>query len=383
MNNPHADTYFKKTFSIMNETDVLTYGVFLRHDVVCAIEPALAWLREQVPTVKITRHFKEGTYVPAERCLFSYEGTRDIVPFETELLQHVGLPCVCAYNAYQMALACKTTDFLDMHARHAAGHEMAELSAYGCATGSNSAKMQGANGFVGSSLDATADYFGLEHGLGTMPHTLIGYCGSTLGAVQAFMETFPDDRLIVALVDYFGREIRDSIQCANWFREQKDKWADRNSKTLGIRLDTHGGRFAEGLDYEKSVDTVGEWLHTSGEWAIVRKVMGEDVFEMADISVRDRVRGMLFGKGVSAANIMNTREHLDKNGHRDVLIVASSGFNLRKCKVMEKASAPINLIGTGSFLPENLSDTYATSDCYKKNGHFSVKVGREHIFVGL
>jgi nicotinate phosphoribosyltransferase len=63
-----------------------------------------------------------------------------------------------------------------------------------------------------------------------------------------------------------------------------------------------------------------------------------------------------------------------------VKIVASSGFNLRKCRIMAKAHAPIDMIGTGSFLPDTLSETYATADIYAYNGVFSVKVGRESVF---
>jgi len=39
--------------------------------------------------------------------------------------------------------------------------------------------------------------------MGTMPHALIGYAGSTLRAAEMFHETFPGEPLTV-LVDYFG-----------------------------------------------------------------------------------------------------------------------------------------------------------------------------------
>ena len=80
---------------------------------------------------------------------------------------------------------------------------------------------------------------------------------------------------------------------------------------------------------------------------------------------------------------MNMRITLDAAGYKDVKIVASSGFNLRKCRIMAKASAPIDMIGTGSFLPETLSEAFATADVYAYDGKFSVKVGREDVFRGV
>ena len=73
-----------------------------------------------------------------------------------------------------------------------------------------------AKGFIGNATDATAHYFGYERGIGTMPHALIGYAGSTVRAAEMFHETFPDDALTI-LVDYYGREITDSLAvCARF-----------------------------------------------------------------------------------------------------------------------------------------------------------------------
>jgi nicotinate phosphoribosyltransferase len=375
-----VDKYFEKTAHCCDPETTATYGVFLRHDVVCAILPAIGFLADSIPGIEITRHYPEGAFVPAEKCLFSYSGKlKELVVLETKLLMHVGVSCISAHNAYQMALACKKAAFLDMHARHAAGEEMVMLAAYGASVGSKSAMMQGATGFIGSSLDQTAGYFGTSAGLGTMPHVLIGLAGSTVDAVKLFIDKNPDDRNIVALVDYYGQEVTDSLMIAEYF-DHHDLWAQ--GYKLGIRLDTHGARFCERLDWDKSVHIMEQWLHVEGEYPIVRHVMGESTFEIAS-GVKDRVRAYLFGTGVSAANIINLRTVLNAHGHNKVTIVASSGFNLLKCRIMAQVNAPIDVIGTGSFLPETLSETYATADAYKYNGHFSVKVGREHIFKGL
>ena len=49
-------------------------------------------------------------------------------------------------------------------------------------------------------------------------------------------------------------------------------------------------------------------------------------------------------------------------GFRRVRIVASSGFGVEKCRVMADAKAPIDVVGTGSFIPRDWHETYATAD---------------------
>ena len=41
--------------------------------------------------------------------------------------------------------------------------------------------------------------------------------------------------------------------------------------------------------------------------------------------------------------------------------------------------APVDTIGTGSYLPERWSETYATADIVAYDGRPSVKVGREFL----
>ena len=73
------------------------------------------------------------------------------------------------------------------------------------------------------------------------------------------------------------------------------------------------------------------------------------------------------------------RERLDRDGFKAVKIVASSGFSPEKCRVMALADAPIDVIGTGSYLPEKWSETYATADIVRYDGEERVKVGREFL----
>ena len=72
-------------------------------------------------------------------------------------------------------------------------------------------------------------------------------------------------------------------------------------------------------------------------------------------------------------------ETLDANGFDKVRIVASSGFGPDKCRMFSFAKAPVDVIGTGSFLPQIWSETYATADIISYNGNPCVKSGREFL----
>jgi hypothetical protein len=47
---------------------------------------------------------------------------------------------------------------------------------------------------------------------------------------------------------------------------------------------------------------------------------------------------------------------------------------------MAEAQAPVDVIGTGSYLPERWGETYATADIVEYDGVRRVKVGREFLF---
>ena len=88
----------------------------------------------------------------------------------------------------------------------------------------------------------------------------------------------------------------------------------------------------------------------------------------------------LVGTGVAAAAIYHLRESLDAAGFGDVRIVASSGFGPVKCKVMASVSAPIDVIGTGSFLPERWDEPFAPAGGVTYGVKPPVKGGRQFVF---
>ncbi len=384
-----TDKYFTKSRQIVERfgDKTVTYGVFMRRRVICAVNPAIEILRERYASgtpLRITRLYEEGAFVPDQKPMFVYTGSfAALLELETLILQRVGIACISAYNAYKMAMNLSKASFIDMHARHASGDDMSLLAAYGASVGSRMAKLAGALGFIGSSQDLTAPLYGQANGLGTMPHAIIGYAGSTLAAAKMYAETHPRDNLTV-LIDYYGREYSDALEVCRWWYDAPDGSKAHPGRQFAVRVDTHGDRFAEGLTYDGSVETVANWLHVLNEYEAVRYVMGEEAFDADTLNiVKDRVRRVLFGTGVSLASVIKMRQTLDAAGYGACRIVASSGFNLFKCKMFGNARAPVDTIGTGSFIPENLNETFATADVFMYDGHFDIKLGREKLFQGV
>ena len=379
-----TDKYFTNTSQIVageKEAEV-TYAVFLRRRSIAALEPAVRVIKALVPEAQVTRFFQEGEKVPAEDKMLEITGPMSkLSEVETLMLQKVGFPCISARNSHAMCISVPSASFMDMHARHASGAEMNMLAAYGAAIGSDAARSDDPDvrGFVGSSQDITAPLFGAEQGMGTMPHALIGYTdGDVVEATKLFIEALPDAPAVISLVDYEGRETTDALRCADWFFNQA-KLQDKG-KTFGVRLDTHGGRFSQGLNFEKSIDIVGNFLGVEGEYNIVERILGPGAVHLdAGNLMVDRVRRILFGAGVSAASIIHMRKVLNDEGFKDAKIIASSGFNPQKCHVMGAAGVPVDMIGTGSFLPATLTETYATADIISYNGVKRVKLGREFL----
>lgn len=360
----YTDKYFVRTRAIVEKfgDSRVTYAVFMRRPVLCAARLALDWLQgvavERGAGIEVDRLFEEGGWVGAgEPMLYVTGSFRHLVDMETVFLQKLGPACVAAFNAYTMCTDLPYVGFLAMDARHCAGAEMAAMMAYAASVGSARAKREtGAKGFIGNATDDTAHYFGQTRGLGTMPHALIGYAGSTLRAAEMFHDTFPDEPLTV-LVDYFGREVTDTLEVCQRFPDLAA------AGRLAVRIDTHGGRFVEGLDVAQS-------------YAVLERHAPQAI---RTYRTEEELR-WLTGTGVTAAAVYWMRERLDEAGFREVRIVASSGFSPSKCKLMASVKAPIDVIGTGSYLPERWSETYATADVIAYDGVQRVKVGREFLF---
>jgi nicotinate phosphoribosyltransferase len=359
----YTDAYFRKSKATVGKFgDVpVTYAIFMRRPVISCPRMVVEWLqsiaRARGVEFSIELRRPEGEWVGAGEPLIYLSGSLfHLVDLETLYLQKLGAACVAAYNAFEMCSALPHVAFLAMDARHCAGSDMAEMMAYAASVGSAAAnRTVGAIGFIGNATEATAHYFGQQQGFGTMPHAIIGYAGSTLAAAQMFHATHPTENLTV-LVDYYGHEIRDSLEVAAAFPDLAA------SGRLAFRLDTHGGRYAEGLD-------------TQSSYAVLDRNAPQAIRQYRT----ERELKHLIGTGVSAAAVWHLREQLNRSGFANVKIVASSGFDIEKCRAFALANAPVDMVGTGSYLPDRWSDTYATADIVEYGGKPSVKVGREFL----
>ena len=360
-----TDSYFNRTRRIVARfgDKRVTYAVFMRRPVVSAPRLMVEWLNAAAAArstqFDIELTCQEGAWIGAGEPLAYISGSMlHLSDLETILLQKIGPASVAAHNAYQMCLALPHAAFLAMEARHCAGAEMQDMMAYAASVGSQAAKREGAKGFIGNANDGTAHWFGADRGFGTMPHSLIGYAGSTLRAAEMFRETFPDEPMTV-LADYFGREVTDALAVCAQF---PDLLA---AGRLSFRLDTHSARFMESLDPAESYAVLER--HAPGA---IRRYRSETELRY------------LVGTGVSAAAIWRMREALDAAGCQRARIVASSGFGVEKCQVMADARAPIDVVGTGSFIPGAWHETYATADIVEYDGVPMVKLGREFLLRG-
>ncbi|NBX66344.1 MAG: nicotinate phosphoribosyltransferase [Proteobacteria bacterium] len=357
-----TDKYFSRTRKVIEagkDTQV-TYAVFLRRPSVMACDLTFDWLEkvahEQSFKVTIQPSFKTGEIVGAGDPLFFFSGPfSKLVELETHILQKTGPVCVAAHNARTMILELPVTPMIDMCARHCAGAEMAEMMSYAAHAGTLGARLANpkAKGFIGTSTDGGARFFEGTVGMGTMPHALVGYAGSTLEAARQYRTNNPDADFTV-LPDFFGREISDSIEVCKSFP------SEASAGTLKFRLDTHGGRYMEGLDKPTS-------------YAVIERNAPQALRSY----LTESDQSYLLGEGVSAAAIWHFREQLSKAGFPNIKIIGSSGFNPDKCRIMALAKAPLDLIGTGSFLPDRWPETYATADIIRYGDMFRVKEGRE------
>ncbi len=358
-----TDSYFLKTKAIVEKFGdrEVSYAVFMRRPVICAPRFAIEFLETMAAargtSFEIDLNYPEAVWVGAgEPILYVTGSLYHLADLETVLLQKLGPACVASYNASAMCADLPGVAFLAMDARHCAGAEMAEMMGYAAAVGSAHARrVAGAVGFVGCAAAATAHFFGRDTGMGTMPHALIGYAGSTVRAAEMFRETFPDEALTV-LVDYFGRETSDAVAVCQRFPELAA------SGRLAFRMDTPGGRYCEGLDLARSYEIL--------EQQAPQSIRGY----RTEAELRH-----LVGSGVSAAALWRLRLVLNEAGFPQAKIVASSGFGPEKCRIMAAAKTPIDVIGTGSYLPELWSETYATADIIAYDGQPMVKAGREFL----
>src|SRR3546814_14124861 len=92
---------------------------------------------------------------------------------ETPFAQRLGFACASAWNAFAMCRALPRTSFVATDAPYCAGDDMQLLAAYGARVGPRTARMMGAQGFLGSPTGRAAASFRGPAGPWSLPPPLI------------------------------------------------------------------------------------------------------------------------------------------------------------------------------------------------------------------
>lgn len=181
------------------------------------------------------------------------------------------------------------------------------------------------------STDAQGAWVNIK-GSGTMPHALIELCGGDVHrAADLFYATY-SGKPITVLIDYRNNVVYDSVALAKHL-----------GKKLGaVRVDTSKALIDHYFD-DKRAFYKEEEIH-----------------------------------GVNVHQIKALRKELDKAGFPWVQICVSSGFDPAKIRAFEKAKAPVDIYGVGTYLIE---DTHVgfTGDLVELDGKPQAKEGRHDI----
>jgi nicotinate phosphoribosyltransferase len=205
-------------------------------------------------------------------------------------------------------------------------------------------------GAIGVSTDEQGEWWGSQ-GLGTIPHALIAaYGGDTVLATLKFDEHInrSDEALahltardhperhvsVTALVDFTNDVVGTSLQVAKAL----------GAKLWGVRVDT-----------------------------------AEDLIDASVLEELRLARGQARGEltGVTPRLVEILRGALDRNGYRQVKIVASGGFDAGKIRRFEELGVPVDVYGVGSELLHAGGSAYDyTADIVRVEGRPLAKVGR-------
>lgn len=331
-----ADEYFNRSRDTVLGTAAeqmrVCYAVFSRESGrLAGVGDAVDLIRSRGGQGIVVRGKSDGDTFSSGEVVMTIEGPfSQLVTLETEYLGMLSLSGA-ATNMAALVEAASGVPVIDMSARHYPPELQPRLAvaaaiggAIGTSTRAGHAEAHARFGVGGDRIrigrgDATE--FKLY---GTIPHALNAvYGGSSVESAAAYHERHPKIPLVV-LLDYEGTE-RDVIAAAVQ-RFHMDLY--------GVRLDVPGNR-----------------IHQGGHDKPVRAL------EMRILSAaRDRAAAMEalnrygFGPGVTIESAYATRDLLDSLNSKHTKIVLSSGFDVNKVRAFQICGAPMDFIGTGSWV---------------------------------
>ncbi|KPK78183.1 MAG: hypothetical protein AMJ79_00420 [Phycisphaerae bacterium SM23_30] len=334
---PISDEYFNRSAAVVSDTaqynSKVRYCVFARQGgVLCGINHAVGFIEKQC-LGPLTIHARyDGDPFAADEAVMIVEGLfGELVNLETTYLGMLAFSGASS-QMDQIVKAADGVPVIDMAARHYP-YEIIEQIAYAAAIGgaqgtSTQAGYQGVLRWLGT---GKGDFIQVRNHppfefklYGSIPHALNAvFEGSSIESARAFQKKLPHIPLTV-LIDFEGRELDIAQQAARTF----------GASLFAVRIDTHGGRVHQG-GHEKPVPELVE--------GILRNTPDKD-------AARAALAKYGFGKGVTIESVYNVRRALDQAGAPSAKITVSSGFTAEKVAAFRICRAPMDAIGTGSWV---------------------------------
>ncbi len=360
---PISDEYFNRSAAVVAGTPVhntrVRYCVFAHEGgVICGINRAAAFLKEHCIGPLTVRALRDGGRFGPGEAVMVVEGLfGELVNLETTYLGMLAFSGP-ATHMDEIVRAAAGVPIIDMAARHYP-YEIIQQTAYAAAIGgaAGTSTRAGHRYVVQWLGTGEADTIRVGNGktfefrlYGSIPHALNAvYEGNSIESAKAYHAKFPQVPLTV-LIDFEGRELD---VCREAVREFGDAF-------FAVRLDTHGGRVHQGG-------------HDTPVAELVDRIVAGAPDREAASAALDRYG---FGAGVTIESAYNVRRTLDEAGAERTKIIVSGGFNAGKVTAFRAAGAPMDAIGTGSWV-DFLMFTSDITDVWEDGRWFErSKVGR-------
>ena len=331
-----TDEYFNRSYYSVKDTPLqgkpVCYAVFCREPgVLLGVGDVLALIERRCAGAVTVRGKSDGDAYAANEIVLTIEGPFDqLVTLETEVLGLLSLSAATA-NMAAMVEAAGDVPVIDMSARHYPPELIPSIAVAAAAGGARGTSTRAGHAAAHAKFGIGNEEVKVgardPHGFflyASIPHSLNAvYGGSSIESAAAYHERYPDVPLTV-LIDFEGRE-RDT--CA----EAVNRFADKLS---AVRLDVAGNRIHQGG-------------HDTPDRALEMRIASQARDREAATEALNRYG---FGPGVTIEAAYGIRDLLDSMSAKEVSILLSGGFDLEKVRAFKAAEAPMDGIGTGSWV---------------------------------
>lgn len=299
---------------------IVTMQFFQRKDdaILAGIDEALNFLEENTDTSKYTiKYLPEGTLINNLDVVLELEGKyQEFGIFEGMIDGILARSTSIATNSYHCKKAANGKQVIYMGDR--GDHYInQEIDGHAVEVGG----LVGHSTMAGSRNNPDVIF-------GSIPHVLIQHFnGNLLEAMNYYKQMFPQEKELIALVDYSNDVIKDSLIVLKAL----------GSQLHGVRVDTSKNMIDHMFDNEKNREQY---------------------------------------KGVCVEQIKRLRKALDENNGKHVKIIVSSGFDPQKIANFEASNAPVDAYGVGDYILK--INHQFTCDAVKNNGQLEAKEGRKY-----